>query len=224
MDVLLVEDDPRVARLVARSLSEAGHGVEVAHDGRDGLDRARARAWDAILLDVLLPGLDGFEVCRALRREQIGTPILMLTARDAVPDRVRGLDSGADDYLVKPFAPAELLARLRAVARRALEQVDQAEILRVGDLTMDLDCHEARRAGSAIELTSKEFRLLEYLMRHPGQVLTRDQILSQVWGYDAENSSNVVDIYIHYLRDKIDRGFPRPLIRTVRGIGYTVQP
>jgi DNA-binding response OmpR family regulator len=171
---------------------------------------------------VLLPGLDGLEVCRRLRRQRVRTPILMLTARDAVPDRVRGLDAGADDYLVKPFALEELLARVRALSRRAADGLD-GETLRVGDLTLDLARHEARRGEQGIELTAKEFGLLEYLMRNAGRVLTKTQITDQVWGYHSEATSNVVEIYIHYLRDKVDRGFPRPLIRTVRGVGYTIK-
>lgn len=221
MEVLLVEDDGRVARLVERTLVEAGHHVDVAYDGSSGLHQGTTGAYDLIVLDILLPGMDGLDVCRKLRRRSIRTPILMLTARDAVPDRVRGLDAGADDYLVKPFALEELHARVRALERRASDGVGEA--LRVGDLTLDLDRHEARRGDRAIELTAKEFQLLTYLMRAPGRVLTKERIADHVWGYDAETTSNVVEVYIHYLRDKIDKGFPRPLIRTVRGVGYTIK-
>ncbi len=220
--VLAVEDDPRVARVVERALAEAGHRVEVAHDGAEGLARAATGAYDLIVLDLMLPEIDGLEVCRRLRRERVRTPVLMLTARDAIADRVRGLDAGADDYLVKPFALEELVARVRALGRRASDAADE-EVLRVGDLTLDLARHEARRGERAIELTSKEFSLLEYLMRHAGRVLTKAQITDHVWGYDAEATSNVVEIYIHYLRNKVDRGFPRPLIRTLRGVGYTLK-
>lgn len=221
MEILLVEDDGRIARLVERTLVEAGHHVDVAYDGPSGLARAAAEAYDLIVLDILLPGMDGLEVCRRLRRRSIRTPILMLTARDAVPDRVRGLDAGADDYLVKPFALEELHARVRALERRASDGADEA--LQVGDLTLDLGHHEVRRGERTIELTAKEFQLLTYLMRAPGRVLTKERIADHVWGYDSEATSNVVEVYIHYLRDKVDRGFPRPLIRTVRGVGYTIK-
>jgi len=221
VEILLVEDDGRVARLVERTLAEAGHHVEVAYDGPSGLARGVAGAYDLIVLDILLPGMDGLDVCRRLRRRSVRTPILMLTARDAVPDRVRGLDAGADDYLVKPFALEEFLARVRALERRSGDAAD--EVLQVGDLTLDLGRHEAWRGGRAIELTAKEFGLLAYLMRAPGRVLTKERIADHVWGYDSETTSNVVEVYIHYLRDKIDKGFPRPLIRTVRGVGYTIK-
>jgi DNA-binding response OmpR family regulator len=173
-------------------------------------------------LDVLLPGMDGMAVCRELRRQGVTTPVLMLTARDAIGDRVRGLDAGADDYLVKPFALAELLARIRALGRRGDGRLG-GEVLTVGDLRLDLEQRQATRGDRSIELTAKEFQLLEYLMRHAGRLLTKDQILHHVWGYDAEVSSNVTEIYVHYLRDKIDRGFADPLIRTVRGAGYMLK-
>jgi DNA-binding response OmpR family regulator len=222
MQMLLVEDDTRIARLVERALGEAGYHVDVAADGLIGLTRAESGDYDLIILDILLPGIDGLALCRQLRAAQIRTPILMLTARDAVSDRVRGLDAGADDYLVKPFALDELLARIRALERRASD--DGAEnVLRVGDLTLDLTHREARRGERTVELTATEMQLLTYLMRAGGRVLTKDQIMDHVWGYDSETTSNVVEIYIHYLREKIDRGFPRPLIRTVRGVGYAIR-
>jgi DNA-binding response OmpR family regulator len=220
MRVLLVEDDLRIARVVERALVEAGHRVDVANDGLDGLELAESTPYDLLILDVMLPGMDGLELARELRRERSRVPILMLTARDAVADRVRGLDAGADDYLPKPFALEELLARVRALGRRAGE-ADQALV--VGDLSLDLDRHEASRAGKSIDLTAKEFDLLAYLMRNAGRVISKAQITDHVWGYDAQATSNVVEIYIHYLRDKIDRGFPRPLIRTVRGVGYSIK-
>jgi DNA-binding response OmpR family regulator len=225
MDVLLVEDDPRIARLVERALTDVGHRVEVAHDGLAGLTSAERGSHDLLVLDVMLPEMDGIEVAKELRRQRMRTPILMLTARDAVPDRVRGLDAGADDYLTKPFALEELLARVRALGRRRGEGSEDQLV--VGELVLDLARHEARRGDRSIELTAKEFDLLAYLMRNTGRVLSKDQITEHVWGYESQATSNVVEIYIHYLRDKIDRGFdapnPRPLIRTVRGVGYTIK-
>ncbi len=221
MDVLVVEDDTRIARLVERALTDAGHRVEVAYDGIEGLTSAERGTHDLVILDWMLPEMDGLTVAREMRRERVRTPILMLTARDAVADRVRGLDVGADDYLTKPFARAELLARGRALGRRA--NAESGDALTIGDLTLELERHEARRDGKPIELTAKEFDLLAYLMRNAGRVLSKDQILDHVWGYDAQATSNVVEIYIHYLRDKIDRGFTRPLIRTIRGVGYSIK-
>jgi DNA-binding response OmpR family regulator len=220
--ILYVEDDARVGRAVGRGLTDAGHRVDLAGNGPEGLERAATGAYDLIVLDVLLPGMDGMAVCRELRRQGVTTPVLMLTARDAIGDRVRGLDAGADDYLVKPFALAELLARIRALGRRGDGRLG-GEVLTVGDLRLDLEQRQATRGDRSIELTAKEFQLLEYLMRHAGRLLTKDQILHHVWGYDAEVSSNVTEIYVHYLRDKIDRGFADPLIRTVRGAGYMLK-
>jgi DNA-binding response OmpR family regulator len=222
VDVLLVEDDVRIARLVERALREAGHHVDMAMDGVTGLSQALSDDRDLIILDILLPMMDGLSICRRLRERGNRTPVLMLTARDTVTDRVRGLDAGADDYLVKPFALEELLARVRAFERRASDG-GANETLRVGDLTLDLSCQEARRGDRTIDLTATEARLLAYLMRAAGRVLTKDQILDHVWGYESETTSNVVELYIHYLRDKIDRGYPRPLIRTVRGVGYAIR-
>ena len=223
-NILVVEDDPRVARLVERSLTEDGYRVDLAFDGLEGEAKAKQAAADAIVLDVMLPGQDGLAMCRRLRHQGVRTPVLMLTARDAVPDRVQGLDAGADDYLTKPFALDELLARIRALLRRPGPASEPPALLQVADLEVNLDSHEVLRAGHPIELTDKEFRLLVYLMRHAGRVLTRAQIVDQVWGYDSSASSNVVETYVCYLRDKIDRGFARPLIRTVRGTGYIVKP
>jgi DNA-binding response OmpR family regulator len=222
MYILYVEDDARVGRAVGRGLTDAGHRVDLAGNGPEGLERAATGAYDLIVLDVLLPGMDGMAICRELRRQGVTTPVLMLTARDAIGDRVRGLDAGADDYLVKPFALAELLARIRALGRRGDGRLG-GEVLTVGDLRLDLEQRQATRGDRSIELTAKEFQLLEYLMRHAGRLLTKDQILHHVWGYDAEVSSNVTEIYVHYLRDKIDRGFADPLIRTVRGAGYMLK-
>ena len=220
MHVLLVEDDIRISRVVQRALSEVGHDVDVAHDGAEGLARAEDTPYDLLVLDVMLPERDGFSIARELRRQRQRTPILMLTARDAVADRVRGLDAGADDYLPKPFALEEFLARVRALGRRT---ATSSETLEVGDLTLDPDRHEVIRAGRTIELTAKEFDLLAYLMRNAGRVLSKPQITEHVWGYDSEATSNVVEIYVHYLREKIDKGFSRPLIRTIRGVGYTIK-
>jgi len=220
--ILVIEDERRLASLVRRALQEEGHKVEVSNDGAEGLDMAEATGYDLLVLDLMLPHLDGVEICRRLRSTGSDVRILMLTARDAVEDRVAGLEAGADDYLVKPFSFTELIARVRALARRQIQP--QAEIeLTSGDLVLDLQRHEARREGRTIELTAKEFQLLEYLMRNAGYVMTRTQILDQVWGYNFDSFSNVVDIYVHYLRNKIDRDFSEPLIRTVRGVGYSLK-
>jgi DNA-binding response OmpR family regulator len=223
MHILIVEDEQRLAYLLRRVLLEERHTVDLAHDGPTGLDLALSDTYDVVILDVMLPGLDGLEVCRQMRGEHIMTPVLMLTARGAVEDRVTGLNVGADDYLTKPFAMEELLARINALLRRRDRRFDDTLQLTVADLTLDLIRHEARRGGRVIELTAKEFALLEYLMRHPGQVLSRTQIVDAVWRYDLEALSNVVDIYIHYLRDKIDHGLPNALIKTVRGVGYKIE-
>ncbi len=223
MRVLVVEDERRLARLLRRVLEEERYTVDEAYDGVEGEDLARSGVYDVIILDVMLPGRDGLTVCRNLRRDRVATPILMLTARDAVPDRVAGLDAGADDYLVKPFAFAELLARLRALTRRRTAEIAPTR-LEAGDLVMDLVKHEVTRAGKVIDLTPREYALLEYFLRHPGHVLSRARLLEAVWRYDAEVTSNVVDIYVHYLREKIDRGFERKLLHTVRGAGYVLRP
>jgi DNA-binding response OmpR family regulator len=223
MNVLVVEDDTRIARLVERALVRATHRVDVVHDGVAGLTHVDSGSYDIVVLDVMLPGMSGIAVAEEIRRRRIRTPILMLTARDGVSDRVRGLDAGADDYLTKPFALEELLARVRALGRRPADVRDAEEVLRVGDLHLDVSRREVRRGGNPIELTAKEFDLLAYLMRNSGRVLSRDQIMDHVWGYDAEPSSKVVDLYVHYLREKIDRDSTQPLIRTIRGAGYTVK-
>jgi DNA-binding response OmpR family regulator len=224
MKILLVEDEARLATAVRRVLDEEGYATEWAADGADGLTRAATGEFDVILLDVMLPTYDGYEIARRLRSDGSTVPILMLTARDGIQDRVRGLDAGADDYLVKPFALAELLARVRALGRRVkMSGQAEASVLTIGDLDLDLRSREARRGTRRIELTAREFGLLEMLMRHPGQVMSRSQLLDGVWSYDAVTESNVVDIYIHYLRNKIDRGFDKKLLRTVRGMGYAIR-
>jgi DNA-binding response OmpR family regulator len=218
MRVLVVEDELGIAQFICQGLREAGYAVDVAHDGQEGLDYVYVAEYDVLVLDILLPKLDGLHVLRALRDRGVKTPVLLLTAKDTVEDRVRGLDVGADDYLVKPFAFPELLARLRALLRRPPLQMDP--ILHLGDLEMDTARREVRRGGRLIELSPREFTLLEYLMRHPRHVLTRTQLAEHVWNFDFFNDSNVVDVYIGYLRRKIDRGFDRPLLQTVRGVGY----
>ena len=222
MHILVVEDERRLANLIRRALEEESHVVDVSHDGAEALDMAQATDYDMLILDLMLPHMDGVEVCKRLRASGNDVRILMLTARDAVDDRVLGLEAGADDYLVKPFSFSELLARVKALSRRQVQaQVEQE--LAVGDLVLDLARHEARRGDKTIELTAKEFQLLEFLMRNAGHVLTRTQILDHVWGYNFDSFSNVVDIYVHYLRNKVDRGFTEPLIRTVRGVGYSLK-
>jgi DNA-binding response OmpR family regulator len=222
MRVLVIEDDRRLVRALRRVLEEERYVVDEAFDGINGEELATHGAYDAIVLDWMLPGRDGVTVCRNLRRAGRATPILMLTARDTVENRVAGLDAGADDYLVKPFASIELLARLRSIGRRRTEELPEAR-LTAGDLVMDLVHHQVARGAKSMELTAREFALLEYFLRHPGQALTRTQILAAVWRYDTEVVSNVVDIYVHYLRDKIDQGFEKKLLHTIRGVGYALR-
>lgn len=218
MRLLVVEDERQIASFLERGLKEEGYAVDVVHNGNDALDWAVAVEYDAIVLDVLLPGRDGFAVCREIRACGATTPVLMLTARDAVDDRVNGLDSGADDYLVKPFAFKELLARLRAITRRQSDS--RSTELRIADLTLNTLTHTAQRGERRIELTTKEYNLLEFLMRHPNRVLSRTQIAEHVWNLDFVAESNVVDVYIRYLRRKIDDESDLKLIKTVRGSGY----
>jgi two-component system OmpR family response regulator len=221
MRVLVVEDDVKMAALLRRGLAEEGLSADVARTGDDALWMAEATDYDAIVLDVMLPGADGFEVCRRLRESGRWSPVLMLTARDAVEDRVAGLDAGADDYLTKPFSFAELLARLRALARRA--PPERPNVLEAGDLRLDPATREVRRGDQEIKLSAKEFALLETFMRRPGQVLSRFQLLEHCWDYGYENRSNVVDVYVRYLREKIDRPFGRQTLETVRGAGYRLR-
>jgi two-component system OmpR family response regulator len=218
MRVLVVEDELRMASLIRRGLLAEGQAADVAPSGEDALWMAAAHDYDAIVLDVMLPGINGFETCRRLREAGMWTPVLMLTARDAVEDRVAGLDTGADDYLVKPFSFAELLARLRALARRG--PVERPAVLEVGDLRLDPAARRVWRGDTEVSLSAKEFQLLETFMRHPGEVLSRYQLLEHAWDYDYENRSNIVDVYVRYLRDKIDRPFGRSSLETVRGAGY----
>ena len=218
MRVLVVEDEKNIAQFICQGLSEAGYAVDHVGDGVLGLDYALSIDYDAIVLDMMLPQKDGFTLLGELRREDVATPVLCLTARDTVEDRVRGLDVGADDYLVKPFAFPELLARLRALLRRP--PLQNQTILRMADLELDLPTRKVTRAGRLIVLSAREFSLLEFLMRHPNQVLNRSQIAEHVWNLDFYNESNAIDVYIGYLRRKIDKGFDARLIHTVRGVGY----
>jgi two-component system, OmpR family, response regulator len=221
MRVLVVEDDVKMAALLRRGLGEEGLSADVARTGDDALWMAAATDYDAIVLDVMLPGADGFEVCRRLRESGRWSPVLMLTARDAVEDRVAGLDVGADDYLTKPFSFAELLARLRALARRP--PLERPAVLEVGDLRLDPATRQVRRGDAEIHLSAKEFALLETFMRRPGEVLSRYQLLEHCWDYGYENRSNVVDVYVRYLREKVDRPFGKDSIETVRGAGYRLR-
>ena len=223
MRVLVVEDEERLARLLQRVLLEERHTADIANAGNQGLDMAMGGTYDLLILDRMLPDLDGIEICQRLRGCGVTTPVLMLTARAAVEDRVAGLNAGADDYLPKPFAMSELLARVAALLRRGERAPDLQTALQVSDLSLDLVRHQVRRGSHGIELTAKEFALLEYLMRNRGMALSRTQILNHVWEYDQEAISNVVDIYIHYLREKIDKGAAQPLIKTVRGVGYKIE-
>jgi two-component system OmpR family response regulator len=221
MRVLVVEDEKKLGELLGRGLREEGYATDVADRGEEALWMARAVPYDAIVLDVMLPGADGFEICERLRSDGIWTPVLMLTARDAVDDRVGGLDAGADDYLTKPFAFEELLARLRALTRRT--PVERPSVLEVGDLRLDPGAHRAWRGDVEISLSTKEFALLELFMRQPGIALTRTQLLDGAWDMAFERRSNVVDVYVRYVRDKIDRPFGRRSIETVRGVGYRLR-
>jgi two-component system OmpR family response regulator len=221
MRVLIVEDDVKMAGLLRRGLLEEGLAADVARAGDDALWMAGATEYDAIVLDVMLPGMDGFELCRRLREAGRWSPVLMLTARDAVEDRVAGLDAGADDYLVKPFSFAELHARLRSLARRP--SLERPAVLNVGDLGLDPGTRRVWRGEHEIQLSAKEFALLETFMRRPGEVLSRFQLLEHCWDYTYENRSNVVDVYVRYLREKIDRPFGRDSLETVRGAGYRLR-
>ena len=221
MRVLIVEDEVKMAALIRRGLRGEGMAADVATKGAHALWMAGATEYDAIVLDVMLPGMDGFELCRRLRADGVWSPVLILTARDSVEDRVAGLDGGADDYLTKPFSFAELLARLRALARRG--RVSQPAVLQVGDLHLDPASRRVWRGDTDVSLSAKELALLETLMRRPGQVLDRFQLLEHAWDYEYENRSNVVDVYIRYLREKVDRPFGLESIETVRGAGYRLR-
>jgi two-component system, OmpR family, response regulator len=221
MRLLVVEDDFKLLRALQRGLRGEGYEVDVARSGEEAVGQEAVHDYDAIVLDVMLPGVDGFSVCRALRRKERWVPVLMLTARTEVSDRIRGLDAGADDYLVKPFDFGELLARLRALVRRGPSQ--RPRLLEVGDLRLDSAAHAVTLAGREVELTSREFEVLEFLARHAGQVVSRTQMLEHVWEENYDGSPNIVDVYVGYLRRKLERPTGRRLIRTVRGVGFLVE-
>ena len=221
MRILVVEDERELADVLKRGLEEHGYAVDLAFDGDDGLALAEMEPYDLVVLDVMLPGRDGFDVCRRLRAQGRNMPVLMLTARDAVDDRVTGLDSGADDYLTKPFAFQELLARVRALLRR--QSVSRDPLLRAGDLEINTVTHEVHRGGRPIELTSKEYAILEFFARRPNRVLTRNQIAEHVWDFDFVAMSNVVDVYVRYLRRKLDDDHEPRLLHTIRGTGYQLR-
>jgi two-component system, OmpR family, response regulator len=221
MRVLIVEDEVKMAAALRRGLEVEGVVADIASRGEEALWMARATEFDAVVLDLMLPGIDGFETCRRLREDQVWTPILMLTARDSVEDRVRGLDQGADDYLTKPFSIAELMARLRALARRG--PVQRPTVLEIGELRLDPATRQVWRGDAEITLSSKEFAVMEAFMRRPGEVLSQFQLLELAWDYDYENRSNVVEVYVRYLREKIDRPFGVKSIETVRGAGYRLR-
>jgi len=221
MRILVIEDEAKVASFIRRALEEESYAVDVCDDGANGLDLARAGCYDLIILDLMLPGMPGLGVLHALRKEQIVVPVLILTARSELDQKVKGLDAGADDYLTKPFAIEELVARVRALLRRGSGEAGGT--LQVDDLILNPATREVTRGGGRVELTAKEYALLEYLMRHAGRVLTRPMIAEHVWDHDFDTFTNVIDVYVNYLRNKIDRGQERKLIQTVRGSGYTLK-
>ena len=221
MRILVIEDERKIADFIKRGLKEEGYAVDVSYDGQEGHFQATTAEYDLIILDLMLPNLDGMSLCKKLREEKNATPILMLTAKDQIRDKILGLDAGADDYLTKPFAFAELLARVRALLRR--NESRGITKLNVGELTIDLVTHKVSRAGKEIDLTAKEFALLEYLMRNTGAIVTRTMISEHVWDINFDTYTNVIDVYINYLRNKIDQGFSKKLIHTIRGRGYILK-
>jgi two-component system copper resistance phosphate regulon response regulator CusR len=219
MRILVIEDEPRIIEFIKQGLEQEGFQVDAVSDGKTGLSYALSYGYDAIILDIMLPYIDGYEVCSELRSRGLETPIIMLTARDAVADRVEGLNAGADDYLTKPFAFEELVARIRAVTRRR-QSVSTVNTVKIEDMEIDLDRHKVLRAGKEIDLTPKEYKLLEYLAGNKNKVLSRAKIMENVWGFDFDAETNVVDVYIRYLRQKLDDDHDKKLIKTVRGFGY----
>jgi heavy metal response regulator len=221
MRILIVEDEKKVAGFIKKGLEEETYAVDVAYDGEEGFHLAAMNQYDMIILDLMLPKMDGLEVLTRLRDKKVSTPILLLTAKDAVDDKVTGLNKGADDYLTKPFAFSELLARLRSLLRRG--QVETQTELKVGDLILDMVSHKVSRDGEEIELTGKEYSLLEYFMRNEGKVLTRTMIAEHVWDYNFDTFTNVIDVYVNHLRKKIDKKYPAKLLHTLRGVGYVMR-
>lgn len=224
-EILIIEDEEKLARVTSLELEYEGYQTEIIHDGLEGLERAKEKKWDLILLDVMLPSLNGMEILRRFRKENNVTPVILLTARDQTPDKVSGLDLGANDYMTKPFQIEELLARIRAQLRYAENSagVKKNNVIEVEDINVNIDNREVLRAGISIELTPREFDLLIYMMKNNNIVLTRDQLLEQVWGFDYFGDTNVVDVYIRYLRQKVDKPFPTQLIHTIRGVGYSIK-
>jgi DNA-binding response OmpR family regulator len=220
MRILVVEDEHKIAQAIKKGLEQEAYAVDLAFDGQDGLDLALSDEFDLIILDRMLPEIDGLEICKRVRGKNIHTPILILTAKGQISDRVEGLDAGADDYLPKPFAFEELLARIRSLLRRPKETL--STVLKVANLSLDTTSFEVKRDGKKINLSNKEFALLEYLIRNSGKILTKDQIINHVWNYEADVYTNTVEVYIGYLRNKIDKGFGKPLIQTRRGFGYLI--
>jgi len=223
MRLLIVEDEPKVARFIERGLREEHYAVDVAFDGPAGLDLALVHDYDVVVLDVMLPKMDGFEVLAELRSARRPCKVLMLTARDSIKDRVKGLEGGADDYLVKPFAFEELLARVRVLLRRGAAAETEPMMLRFDDLVLDLRGRKVSRAGKAVTLSAREFSMLEYLMRHQGEVISRTRLSEHVWDQHFDSMTNVIDVTLYHLREKVDRGFATPLIHTVRGVGYVLK-
>lgn len=221
MKILLIEDEVGIANFISEGLKLEKYTVDISHEGYEGLDMALVREYDLIILDLMLPDMDGLDICKELRRSQINTPILMLTAKNTIDDKISGLDIGADDYLTKPFDLDELLARIRALLRRGQKNVT-GNIISVGSLTLNTKTHEVRRGNRKIELTNKEFKLLEYLMRKPNEVISRNDILDHVWDNDTDSFSNTVEVHIRYLRQKIDGKFAKKMIKTIRGYGYKI--
>lgn len=221
MKILVIEDEKKVAHFLQKGLKEEQYVVDVAYDGLEGEDLATTNDYDLILLDIMLPGKDGIEILKTLRRQQINTPVIMLTAKEMVEDKIEGFNAGCDDYISKPFSFEELLVRIRAVLRRGSGPL--SNVLTFADLTLDLISHKVIRGDQEIELTAKEYTLLEYLVRNPNRVLTRTMIAEHVWDYNYDSFTNVIDVYINYLRNKVDRGFATKLIHTVRGVGYVMK-
>jgi len=220
MRILVIEDERKIASFIKRGLREEGYTVDTAFDGEEGYRLTAENEYDLVILDVMLPKRDGISLCRQMRQDGMAAPVLMLTAKDSVQDKVKGLDAGADDYLTKPFAFEELLARIRALLRKGVRQVTR---LQAGDLVLDVAAHTATRSGKEIVLTMKEYSLLEYLVRNAGKVVTRTMIAEHVWEIDFDTSTNIIDVYINYLRNKIDSGYDKKLIQTVRGRGYMIK-